>query len=177
MYFDEITQLFCSVHVILLTMLDQYKPVNSDLLRNKGEWGGRGMWHARERGETCTGFWWESPKDKDHLEDQDVDGRMGSKWTLGRLVGGVWSGFTWLRTGIVGGLLSMRWWTFGFWRHGVIYEMDDRGSISSRGRDCHLRHRHLQASFGPTCRATARRAFPGRRMAVAWNWTLSSVQY
>jgi hypothetical protein len=22
------------------------------------------MWHAWERGETCTGFWWESPKEK-----------------------------------------------------------------------------------------------------------------
>jgi hypothetical protein len=39
---------------------------------------------------------------------------------LGRLVGwGVWSGFTWLRTGTVGGLLWMRWWTPGFWRHVV----------------------------------------------------------
>jgi hypothetical protein len=55
---------------------------------------GRGMWHARERGETCTGFWWESPKEKDHLEDQGVDGRMGSKWTLGRLVGG--GGVEWI---------------------------------------------------------------------------------
>jgi hypothetical protein len=63
------------------------------------------MWHAWERGETCTGFWWESPKEKDHLKDQGVDDRMGSKWTLGRLDGGVWSGFTWLRIGIVGGLL------------------------------------------------------------------------
>jgi hypothetical protein len=63
------------------------------------------MWHAWERGETCTGFWWESPKDKDNLKDQGVDGRMGSKWTLGRLVGGVWNGFTWLRIGTVGGLL------------------------------------------------------------------------
>jgi hypothetical protein len=46
------------------------------------------------------------PKGKHHLADQGVDGRMGSKWTLGRLVGGaVWSGFTWLRIGIVGGLL------------------------------------------------------------------------
>jgi hypothetical protein len=26
---------------------------------------------------------------KDHLEDQAVDGRMGSKWTLRRLVGAV----------------------------------------------------------------------------------------
>jgi hypothetical protein len=31
----------------------------------------------------------------------------------------VWSGFTWLRIGTVGGLLWMLWWTFGFWRHGV----------------------------------------------------------
>jgi hypothetical protein len=46
-----------------------------------------------------------SPKGKDHLKDQGVDGRMGSKWTLGRLVEGVWSGFTWLRIGVVGGLL------------------------------------------------------------------------
>jgi hypothetical protein len=30
--------------------------------------------------------------------------------------GGVWSGFTWLRIGTVGGLLWMWWWTFGFWR-------------------------------------------------------------
>jgi hypothetical protein len=29
----------------------------------------------------------------------------GLKWTLGRLAGGVWSGFTWLRIGTVGGLL------------------------------------------------------------------------
>jgi hypothetical protein len=58
-----------------------------------------------ERGEPCTEFWWQSPKEKDHLKDQGVDGRMGSKWTLGRLVGGLWSGFTWLRMGIIGGLL------------------------------------------------------------------------
>jgi hypothetical protein len=30
------------------------------------------------------------PEAKGHLEDQGVDVRMGSKWTLGRLVGGVW---------------------------------------------------------------------------------------
>jgi hypothetical protein len=44
------------------------------------------MWHAWERGETCTGFWWESPKEKDHLEDQGIDGiKMG----LGEIGGGV----------------------------------------------------------------------------------------
>jgi hypothetical protein len=29
------------------------------------------------------------PEGKDHLKDQGVDGRMGSKWPLGRLVGRV----------------------------------------------------------------------------------------
>jgi hypothetical protein len=44
--------------------------------------------------------------DHTYEEDQGIDGRMGSKWTLGRLVGGgVWNGFTWLRIGIFGGLL------------------------------------------------------------------------
>jgi hypothetical protein len=56
-------------------------------------------------GKTCTGFWWESHKERDHLEDRGVDGRMGLEWTLGRLAGGVWSGFTWLRIGTVGLLL------------------------------------------------------------------------
>jgi hypothetical protein len=28
------------------------------------------------------------PKGKNHLKNQGIDGRMGSKWTLGRLVGG-----------------------------------------------------------------------------------------
>jgi hypothetical protein len=46
------------------------------------------MWHAWERGETCRGFWWESPKERDHLKDQGVDGRKGSEWTSGRLAGG-----------------------------------------------------------------------------------------
>jgi hypothetical protein len=46
------------------------------------------------------------PDGKHHLKDQGLDGKMGSKWTLGRLVWlGVWSGFTWLRIGTGGGLL------------------------------------------------------------------------
>jgi hypothetical protein len=73
---------------------------------NQGERDGQGMWHAWERGETCTGFSWESQKEKDHWQDQGVDGRMGSQWTLQRLAGeGVLSGFTWVRMRTVGGLL------------------------------------------------------------------------
>jgi hypothetical protein len=63
------------------------------------------MWNAWERGEKCTGYWWEIPKEKDNLKDQGVNGRVGSKWTLGRLVGKVWIEFTWLRIETVGGPL------------------------------------------------------------------------
>jgi hypothetical protein len=62
------------------------------------------MWHAWESREECTRFWWESPKEIDHSEDQGVDGRMGSEWILGRLaLGGI--GFDWLGIGTGGGLL------------------------------------------------------------------------
>jgi hypothetical protein len=58
--------------------------------------------------EKCKRFWWESPKERDHLEDQGVGGKMGSEWILGRLAWGVWIGFDWLRTGTGGGLLRVR---------------------------------------------------------------------
>jgi alpha-glucosidase (family GH31 glycosyl hydrolase) len=32
------------------------------------------MWHAWERREKCTRCWWGSPKERDHSEDQGVDG-------------------------------------------------------------------------------------------------------
>jgi hypothetical protein len=52
------------------------------------------MWHAWERRENCAKFWWESPKEGDHSEDQGVGGKMGSEWILGRLA---WGGMDWVR--------------------------------------------------------------------------------
>jgi hypothetical protein len=63
------------------------------------------MWHAWERREKCTKFWWECPKERDHLEDQGVGGKMVTEWILGRLAWVVWNGFDWLRIGAGGGLL------------------------------------------------------------------------
>jgi hypothetical protein len=47
------------------------------------------------------GFWRESLKERDHLKTM---AQMGSECILGRLIGGVWSGFNWLRIGAGGGL-------------------------------------------------------------------------
>jgi hypothetical protein len=46
-----------------------------------------------------------NPKERDHLEDQGVDGRMRSEWILGRLAGEEWTGLSWLRMGAGDGLL------------------------------------------------------------------------
>jgi hypothetical protein len=63
------------------------------------------MWHAWERRGKCTRFWLESLKERDHFEDQGVDGRMESEGILGKLDRGVKSGSSWLRIGAGGGLL------------------------------------------------------------------------
>jgi hypothetical protein len=62
------------------------------------------MWHAWERREKYTRFWWESPKERDHLEDRGVDTGWDENGSWGDWLG-VWSGFNWLRIGDGGGLL------------------------------------------------------------------------
>jgi hypothetical protein len=53
----------------------------------------RRMGHVARMGEERKVYkvWWESPKERDHLEDQGVGGKMGSEWILGRLAWGVWN--------------------------------------------------------------------------------------
>jgi hypothetical protein len=44
----------------------------------------RKRWERRGK---RTGFWQEGPKERDHLKDQGVNGRIGSEWILGRMAG------------------------------------------------------------------------------------------
>jgi hypothetical protein len=45
------------------------------------------------------GFWWDSQKERDHWEDQDVGGWTILKWILEREDGMVMIGLIWLRIG------------------------------------------------------------------------------
>jgi hypothetical protein len=56
------------------------------------------------RGEAYTGFWWVNLRERDHLGDSGIDGRIlrciFRKWDVG-----IWPGLSWLRIGTGGGLL------------------------------------------------------------------------
>jgi len=58
-----------------------------------------------ERGEAYTGCWWGNLKERDHLGDPGMDGRIILRWILRKWDVGVWSGLIWLRIGTGGGLL------------------------------------------------------------------------
>ena len=46
-----------------------------------------------------TRFWWGNLKERDHLGDSGVDGRIILRWIFRKLDVGVWTGLTWLRVG------------------------------------------------------------------------------
>jgi hypothetical protein len=100
---DEVTGEWRKLHNEELHNLYSSPDIIRQIKSRRMRWAG----HVARMGEdrNCTRFWWESPKDRDHLEDQGVGGKMGSEWILGRLAGGMWIGFDWLRTGTGGGLL------------------------------------------------------------------------
>jgi hypothetical protein len=55
--------------------------------------------------ETLIGYWWESQRERDHWEDQDVGGWIMLGWILERWDGVMRTGLVWLRTGTVGEFL------------------------------------------------------------------------
>jgi len=57
------------------------------------------------RGEGYTGFWWENLKQRDHLGDSGVDGRIILRWILRKRDVEVWTESSLLRIGTFGGHL------------------------------------------------------------------------
>jgi hypothetical protein len=52
------------------------------------------------------GFWWRNLRERDHLEDPSVDGKIILKWIFGKYVGRAWTGSIWLRIGTVWALVN-----------------------------------------------------------------------
>jgi hypothetical protein len=52
-----------------------------------------------------TGFWWGNLRERDHMEDQGVDGRIIFRWDFRKWSVGAWTGSMWLRIGTAGGHL------------------------------------------------------------------------
>jgi hypothetical protein len=49
------------------------------------------------REEACTGFWWGNLRERDHLVDPGVDGRIILRRVFKKWDVGVWTGLSWLR--------------------------------------------------------------------------------
>jgi hypothetical protein len=81
---DEVTGEWRKLHSEELHDLYSSPDIIMQIKSRRMRWAG----HVARMGEGRNVYrvWWESPKEKDHLKDQSVDGRMGSKWILERLV-------------------------------------------------------------------------------------------
>ena len=85
---EELNDLFCSTNIIRLIKSRRMKC---------STYGGRG--------EAYTGFWWGNVREKDHLEDPGLDGRIILRWIFRKWDVGLWTGSSWLRIGTGGGHL------------------------------------------------------------------------
>jgi hypothetical protein len=55
------------------------------------------------RGDVHTGFCWGNLRERDHLEDPGLEGRIILRWTFRKLDVGLWTGSIWLWIGTGGG--------------------------------------------------------------------------
>jgi hypothetical protein len=60
------------------------------------------------RGAAYAEFWWGNRKERDHLGDPGLDGRIIFKWIFRKWDVGVWTGSSWLSIETVGGHLLLR---------------------------------------------------------------------
>jgi hypothetical protein len=60
---------------------------------------------ACEGEESCKAFWWGILRERDHLEDAGIDGRIIFRWIFRKWDVGAWTGLTWLKIGTGGGHL------------------------------------------------------------------------
>ena len=76
---------------------DIFRVIKSRIMR----WAGHvaRMW----RGEAYTGLWWGNLRERNHLGDRDVDGKIILRWIFRKWDVGAWTGSSWLRIATGGG--------------------------------------------------------------------------
>jgi len=89
LYNEELNDLYCSSNIVRVIKLRRMR------------WAG----HAASMGEFYTGFWWRNLKERVHLEDPGVDGRIILSWIFRKWDVRAWTGSIWLRIGTGGGHL------------------------------------------------------------------------
>ena len=69
---------------------------------NQEEWDGQGVWHLWGIVEVYTRFWWGNLRERDHLEDPGVDGKIILRWIFRKWDVWAWTVLIWLRSGTGG---------------------------------------------------------------------------
>ena len=92
---EELNDLYCSPNIVRVMKWGRMRRA--------------GRVECMGRGEAYTGFWWGNLRERDHLGDPGVDGRIILRiilrWIFMRWDVGVWTGSIWLRIGTGGGYL------------------------------------------------------------------------
>jgi len=63
------------------------------------------MWRVWGRGKAYAELWWGNLRERDHLGDPGVDGRIILRWVFSKLDMAIWTGSSRLRIGTGGGHL------------------------------------------------------------------------
>jgi hypothetical protein len=99
---EEVTREWRKLHNGELIDL-YYSPNTVRLINSRVRWAG----HVARMGsgEVYIEFWWGTLRERDHLGDPDVDGRITLRWIFRKWDVEAWTGSIWFRVGTAGGHL------------------------------------------------------------------------